>query len=123
MSLTGAPPHAPPGVSEVWARLTVSDSGIGMSAEVLRQALEPFFTTKGTSHGTGLGLSSVQSIASGAGGWVDLESAPGAGTTVSVWLPLIAAPVEPPKEARVPVVARGKDVFWSSTTNRRSGDF
>lgn len=108
LSLTGAPPHAPPGVSEVWARLTVSDSGIGMSAEVLRQALEPFFTTKGTSHGTGLGLSSVQSIASGAGGWVDLESAPGAGTTVSVWLPLIAAPVEPPKEARVPVVARGE---------------
>jgi two-component system, cell cycle sensor histidine kinase and response regulator CckA len=108
LSLIGAPPRAPQDVEEVWARLTVSDSGIGMSAEVLRQALEPFFTTKGSSHGTGLGLSSVQAIVSGAGGRVDLDSAPGAGTTVSVWLPLVAAPVAPPKPPRVPVVPRGE---------------
>ncbi len=67
--------------------LTVRDDGPGMSREVLAQAFEPFFSTKGPSRGSGLGLALCQGIIERHGGSISIESAEGAGTTVLVRLP------------------------------------
>jgi signal transduction histidine kinase len=79
-----APADVTPGP---YVRLSVSDNGVGMDDETRRRALEPFFTTKDGRVGTGLGLSTVDNIVREAGGWIALESARGAGTTVFVYLP------------------------------------
>jgi PAS domain S-box-containing protein len=80
-------------------RLTVSDTGAGMDAETQQRIFEPFFTTKGAGIGTGLGLSTCYGIISQAGGSLDVDSAPGHGTTFRVELPRTAAPPAPPAEA------------------------
>jgi PAS domain S-box-containing protein len=67
--------------------VTVADTGCGMSADVLEQVMEPFFTTKEVGKGTGLGLSMVYGFAKQSGGAFHIESAPGAGTRASIWLP------------------------------------
>jgi signal transduction histidine kinase len=74
-----------------YVQLRVVDDGVGMSAEVAQRALEPFFSTKGAA-GTGLGLSTVHGIARQARGALRIQSAPGAGTTVDVYLPRAQAP-------------------------------
>jgi signal transduction histidine kinase/CheY-like chemotaxis protein len=71
-----------------WVTIQVSDTGIGMDDEVRRRALTQYFTTKGAGAGTGLGLSTVQSIAERLGGKLSLASEPGIGTTVSICLPV-----------------------------------
>ncbi len=76
-------PEIPPGR---YARLTVADTGPGMDPETLARAPEPYFTTKETGKGTGLGLSIVHGIIQNLGGHLRLESEPGRGTTVSVFL-------------------------------------
>lgn len=68
--------------------LTVADTGVGMTPEVMARAFDPFFTTKPIGKGTGLGLSMIYGFASQSGGRVEIESAPGAGTKVHIWLPL-----------------------------------
>ena len=68
--------------------LTVSDSGGGMTAETLERVFDPFFTTKETGEGTGLGLSTVYSIAAGSGGFVEVESEVDKGTRFTVFLPV-----------------------------------
>jgi two-component system cell cycle sensor histidine kinase/response regulator CckA len=68
-------------------RVTVADDGAGMTDEVRERAFEPFFTTKPAAEGTGLGLATVHGVVAEAGGRVELESAPGRGSTVTVWLP------------------------------------
>jgi PAS domain S-box-containing protein len=68
--------------------LSVHDSGIGMDADTLRRAAEPFFTTKGPGKGTGLGLSMVHGLAEQCDGRFTLQSAHGEGTTAELWLPL-----------------------------------
>ena len=70
-----------------YVRLTVSDTGVGMSKDVAAKAIEPFFSTKGIGRGTGLGLSMVHGLASQLGGSLKIDSQPGKGTTVEVWLP------------------------------------
>jgi PAS domain S-box-containing protein len=96
----GAPPGLAPGPH---VRLTVSDTGTGMDASTRARAFEPYFTTKPLGAGSGLGLSVVHGIAAGLGGAVRLESAPGEGTRVEVWLPRLSDPApQPGRPAPVP---------------------
>jgi CheY-like chemotaxis protein len=70
-----------------YVRVTVRDTGCGMTPEVVARATEPFFTTKSEGEGTGLGLSTVYGLVRGAGGDLTIESHPGHGTTCHVLLP------------------------------------
>ena len=72
-----------------YVSLTVQDTGCGMTPDVLAHVFEPFFTTKGPSQGTGLGLSTVYGLVQQSGGHVTIESTPGAGTTVTTYLPTV----------------------------------
>lgn len=83
----GAPDLAPGD----YVRLAVADTGSGMDEETRRRAVEPFFSTKSSARGTGLGLSMVHGLAGQLGGGLAIWSAPGQGTRVELWLP-VAAP-------------------------------
>lgn len=78
-----------------YVKISVTDTGCGMSPEVLEHAFEPFFTTKPVGKGTGLGLSQIFGFAHESGGEVGIESKVGKGTVVSIYLPRteVAAPV------------------------------
>jgi two-component system, cell cycle sensor histidine kinase and response regulator CckA len=71
--------------------VSVSDTGTGMTADVLARATEPFFTTKPVNEGTGLGLSTVHSIMTQLGGRLEIESTPGQGTHVELWFPVVSS--------------------------------
>ena len=77
--------NGPAGADAV--RLTVRDTGTGMSPEVLERAFEPFYSTKPKGEGTGLGLATVYGIVTQAHGTIEIDSSPGSGTTVVVLLP------------------------------------
>jgi CheY-like chemotaxis protein len=78
-----------------YVKISVTDTGCGMTKEVLDRAFEPFFTTKPVGKGTGLGLSQIFGFAHQSGGEVGIESQVGRGTTVSIYLPRTeaAAPI------------------------------
>ncbi len=74
--------------------LTISDTGCGMTKDVLEHAFDPFYTTKEVGQGTGLGLSAVYGVVTQHKGTVRVYSEPGVGTSVKVMLPVIEGPVE-----------------------------
>lgn len=85
--------------------LSVRDTGRGMPPEVVARAFEPFFTTKQLGSGTGLGLSTLYSFAQQSGGWAAIESAEGAGTTVTLFLPPALDTQRGPQQSRAPRTA------------------
>jgi PAS domain S-box-containing protein len=72
-----------------YVRLTVSDTGHGMPAEVMDRIFEPYFTTKKPGEGAGLGLAAIHGMVTGEGGTVTVESEPGKGTTFHLFLPVL----------------------------------
>jgi two-component system cell cycle sensor histidine kinase/response regulator CckA len=92
-TLDGSEVHMqPPLPAGDYARLVVSDTGHGMSADTAARIFEPFYTTKGPGKGTGLGLATVYGIVTEAGGSINVYSEVGIGTTFRVYLPLVAEP-------------------------------
>lgn len=89
--------------------LDVIDRGCGMSQEVKSQVFEPFFTTKQTGSGSGLGLSMVYGFVRQSGGRVEIESAPGQGTTVRLQLPRSTQPAISPDETRTTAQTQHSD--------------
>jgi signal transduction histidine kinase len=95
-----------------YVQVTVADTGKGMTPEVRERAFEPFFSTKGEGKGSGLGLSMVYGFVRQSGGFMRLESEPGAGTRVTLLLPRSAEEAEePPPPAPVPAAAAGTTIL------------
>ncbi|MDL5591971.1 PAS domain-containing protein [Bacillus subtilis] len=94
--------------------LAVSDNGTGMTPSVRSKAFDPFFTTKPIGQGTGLGLSMIYGFAQQSGGHVSLDSLPGQGTCVRLYLPrlhsLVPEPVVTEETTQTPTVATGETV-------------
>ncbi|MCR5874822.1 PAS domain S-box protein [Phenylobacterium sp. J426] len=78
-----------------YIRLSVADTGVGMDAETQAKAIEPFFSTKGIGRGTGLGLSMVHGLALQLNGALTIESAPGLGANIELWLPVSREAIQP----------------------------
>jgi two-component system cell cycle sensor histidine kinase/response regulator CckA len=99
----------PPGP---YVMLVVQDTGAGMAEDIQSHIFEPFFTTKEPGKGTGLGLSTVYGIVKQSGGYLDLDSQLGGGSTFSIYLPRLKTLVEPPK-AKIPITAtlRGNETI------------
>ena len=94
--------HLKPGK---YARLTVSDTGVGMDDATINRIYEPFFTTKGPGKGTGLGLSMVYGLVSRAGGTITAHSRPGEGARFTILLPVISR--EDSRPVQQPVAITG----------------
>ena len=96
-----------------YVMLAVTDTGSGMTPDVLRQAFEPFFSTKEEGKGSGLGLSMVYGFVKQSGGHVKIYSEPGQGTTVKLYLPRTTAAEEPlgPMDAQQPAVGGTETVL------------
>ena len=88
--------EAPDPAGAHFVSITVVDTGPGMTPEVAARAFEPFFTTKPIGKGSGLGLSQVYGFVTAAGGRVEIDSAPGAGSSIRIRLPLSHGAVSSP---------------------------
>jgi two-component system cell cycle sensor histidine kinase/response regulator CckA len=98
--------HLEPG--EPYARCSIADTGCGISPNLLTRIFQPFFTTKETGKGTGLGLPIVQRVAQEAGGFIEVESALGEGATFHLYLPLAREEITPATGPRQTSLAQSK---------------
>jgi len=112
--MTGKPYDPKPGD---YILLTVKDTGAGMDKETRERMFEPFFTTKGLTKGTGLGLSSAYGIIKGHGGYIDVDSEKGCGTTFSIYLPATKKEVEKEKELPEEIVMGNETVLLVDDEN------
>ncbi len=107
-----------------WIRIHARDSGSGISPEVLPHIFEPFFTTKEAGKGSGLGLAQVYGIVKQHGGYIDVESTPGKGTTFIIYLPALSTEVTQAKPLDDTAVAAGQGetilVVEDHPANRRA---
>ena len=120
-------PSVPPGR---YVRLTIADTGTGMSPEVIERAFEPFFTTKEIGKGTGLGLSMVFGVMRQSGGTVRIQSRLREGTTIQLFLPRAmeaetsgagrVTPAQSAGGAQILVVDDDPDVRWITAEDLRT---
>ena len=106
-------PGAPSGPEHGFIAISITDTGTGMPAEVKERAFEPFYTTKEAGRGTGLGLSTVYGFVAQSRGVIAIDSAPGAGTTVTLYIPrpLDADPAAQGKAGAGKIVPEGLNVL------------
>ncbi|HSL17526.1 MAG TPA: PAS domain S-box protein [Methylomirabilota bacterium] len=90
-----------------WLEVTVVDNGLGMDPAVRQRAFEPFFTTKAPGKGTGMGLAAAYGTVTGHGGRIGIESRPGAGTEVSIRLPVSRREATPKVDTLAEILAPG----------------
>ncbi len=88
--------------------ISVRDTGAGMSEETREKAVEPFYTTKGVGEGSGLGLSMVYGFMRQSGGFLGIDSAPGKGSTITMYLPRATAAAQPAPSPKAPPVGTGR---------------
>jgi CheY-like chemotaxis protein len=113
VALDGAQTQSMPGIRPgSYVRLSVADTGDGIAAADLPHIFEPFFTTKEVGQGTGLGLATVYGIVKQHGGWIEVESQPGVGTTFNIFLARMPSRAAPKAEDAAPARAlRGTETI------------
>ncbi len=107
-SIAQTNPSAKPGI---YAALSITDTGTGMSSEVRARAFEPFYTTKKSGKGTGLGLSIVYSIVEQFNGFITLESTPNVGTCFTLFVPITQTPLAAADDEKNQPIPRGTETI------------
>jgi PAS domain S-box-containing protein len=99
---TGRLASGAPVLGVTYARIVVTDTGTGIAPDILQHIFNPFFTTKRRDRGTGIGLTLVNALVTACHGFYEVETRPGVGTTVSIFLPLAAEVAPPPPVLMAP---------------------
>ena len=94
-----------------YVMLAITDTGVGMDERTRAHAFEPFFTTKPKGKGTGLGLATVYGIIDQSGGGISMDTAPGRGTSIRIYLPITDAPLTPERPHVAPNATEGHETL------------